>query len=181
MAKAKSIKLAITGPQKAMHSRVSYLYQVAAHLETHQQQLHHRDRQVEIVHPDPEQSVENLQSSPVSKIYPHDDAKNISRRLVSELRSIALKAQLRISPEMKHSICKNCDTLLVNGSTLTSQIENKSKAGKKPWADVLVRKCTICGHETRTPVALQRQKRRPERSLDYAAQKKVEASKGNAI
>jgi ribonuclease P protein subunit RPR2 len=55
--------------------------------------------------------------------------------------------------------------MLIYGSTCTNEVENKSKDGKKPWADVLVRRCATCGLEKRFPVAAKRQKRRSQRSL----------------
>jgi ribonuclease P protein subunit RPR2 len=67
---------------------------------------------------------------------------------------------------MKHSICKNCDTMLIDGSTCTNEVENKSKGGKKRWADVLVRKCNTCGLEKRFPIGAERQKRRPHRTKE---------------
>jgi ribonuclease P protein subunit RPR2 len=71
---------------------------------------------------------------------------------------------------MKHSICKNCDTMLTDGSTCSIEVENKSKGGKKPWADVLVRKCNTCGFTRRYPMAAKRQKRKkkPHRGQDEA-------------
>ncbi|RYP86163.1 hypothetical protein DL769_000775 [Monosporascus sp. CRB-8-3] len=73
---------------------------------------------------------------------------------------------------MKHTICKYCDTLLVEGHTSTSFVENQSKGGKKPWADVLVVKCNTCGGLKRFPVQAPRQKRRPIREAE--SKKKAE-------
>ncbi|RYP05947.1 hypothetical protein DL765_009671 [Monosporascus sp. GIB2] len=73
---------------------------------------------------------------------------------------------------MKHTICKYCDTLLVEGDTSTSFVENQSKGGKKPWADVLVVKCNTCGGLKRFPVQAPRQKRRPIREAE--SKKKAE-------
>lgn len=110
---------------------------------------------------DPEPKEE--QNTPSSTLRP------ASRRLVSELRDVSLKMQLRMSPAMKHSICKNCNTLLLDGSTCSTEVENKSKDGKKLWADVLVRKCIVCGLAKRFPLAARRQKRRPyrERKVEH--------------
>jgi ribonuclease P protein subunit RPR2 len=152
MGKIKGIKADISGPQKAMHSRVSYLYQAATYLATHEQHSMQEHVEKEVTEPTKDEGLS-----------PSDNSRIISRHFVSDLRSITLKAQLRMSPDMKQSICKNCDTLLMEGSTCITTVENKSNGGKKPWADVLLRKCTICSKETRTPLASRRQERKPLR------------------
>lgn len=162
MAKLKS-KGAIV-PNKAMHSRASYLYQAATYLATQQQTHSNAATESSTT---PAQDTTNaakvdLQATSESKAL----LQSASRRLVSDLGAVSLKAQMRMAPAMKHSICKNCDTLLVDGSTCTNEIENKSKGGKKPWADTLVRKCNTCGSAKRYPVGTERQKRRPWRSVE---------------
>lgn len=90
--------------------------------------------------------------------------RNIPRKFITDLRAVAQKSQIRISPTIKRTICKYCDTLLVDGDTCSFTVENRSKGGKKPWADVLVIKCHTCGRAKRFPVHAQRQKRRPYRA-----------------
>jgi ribonuclease P protein subunit RPR2 len=155
MAKAKTSKGAGSVPNKALHSRVSYLYQAAAYLATQQQ--HSR-----VITTQNGQSTEMTVNDPQTE----SPLKPASRRLVSDLRSVSLKVQMRMSPAMKHSICKNCDTMLIDGSTCTNEVENKSKGGKKQWADALVRKCNTCGFEKRFPIGAERQKRRPHRTKE---------------
>lgn len=154
MAKAK------TGvPNKALHSRVSYLYQAAAYLATQQQHsktLTKDSQPADLKY----EAMANLKVKNISDQSPHAAA----RHLISDLRAVSLKVQLRISPAMKHSICKNCDTMLINGTTCSSEVENRSKGGRKPWADVLVQKCNTCGSARRYPIGAERQKRRPHRS-----------------
>lgn len=89
-----------------------------------------------------------------------------SRHLISQLRSVSLKGQIRLSQAMKHSICKRCDSLLVPGSTSSTRVENKSRGGKKPWADVLIVTCHSCSAVKRFPVGGKRQRRRPLRASD---------------
>jgi ribonuclease P protein subunit RPR2 len=156
MAKVKASKGVGSVPNKALHSRVSYLYQAAAYLATQQQHSRtdvHVGRKEE-----PPATTTNLQK--ISGFNP------ASRRLISGLRSVSMKAQMRMSPAMKHSVCKNCDTMLIDGSTCTNEVENKSKGGRKRWADVLVRKCNTCGFEKRFPIGAERQTRRPNRTSD---------------
>ena len=87
-----------------------------------------------------------------------------SRRFVSHLRAVSLKSQIRLSTGMKHSFCSHCESTLTLGTTSTSKIENKSRGRRKPWADVLVVICKLCGTVRRSPIGAKRQPRRKERS-----------------
>lgn len=62
---------------------------------------------------------------------------------------------MRLDPSIKRTICKRCDSLLVPGVSSTNRIENPSKGGKKPWADVLVVECNACGAVKRFPVGIE--------------------------
>jgi ribonuclease P protein subunit RPR2 len=152
MAKAKS-----GVPNKNLHSRVSYLYQAAAYLASQKPQS---DPQK-----DPE-SAEPLTASRQSTDVSTKAHQAAARHLVKDLRAVSQKSQMRISPAMKHSMCKSCDTMLVEGDTCISEVENRSKGSKKPWADVLVLKCTVCGSARRFPLGAERQKRRPHRAAE---------------
>ncbi|ETS78493.1 hypothetical protein PFICI_10555 [Pestalotiopsis fici W106-1] len=146
---------------RPLYSRISYLYQAAAYLST----------------------TATNESSETSDLTPHVDVlpqaelaaasekrpleqqvkQSVARHLLTDMRSTSLKTQIRLSPAIKRTICKYCDTLLIDGQTCTSVIENTSKGSKKPWADVLVITCNICGGLKRFPVNAARQKRRPVR------------------
>ncbi|KAL1872336.1 hypothetical protein Daus18300_004306 [Diaporthe australafricana] len=89
---------------------------------------------------------------------------NMSHRLLADFRSVSLKSQIRVSPDMKRTICKFCDTLLIEGQTCTSTVQNPSRGGKKPWADVLVIKCHTCHRTKRFPVNAPKSQRRPMRA-----------------
>ena len=178
------------GPaQKHLHSRISYLYQAATHLARSADQLQVRTDGVNIEAKEQSKPDEELQCAVTShkavsvlglpkpptelvnrirKICTHDD-RNIgklshSRQLVVHLRAISLKSQIRLSPAMKHTICKRCDALLIPGSTSTSYMENNSRGGRKPWADVLVTTCAGCGTAKRFPMGAKRQLRREPRT-----------------
>jgi ribonuclease P protein subunit RPR2 len=157
MAKGKASKGAGSVPNKALHSRVSYLYQAAAYLATQQQ----HSTTIPTTEPQGAQPIAKTENIPRG----NSDLDSASRRLISDLRAVSHKIQMRISPAMKHSVCKNCDSMLIDGSTCTNEVENKSKGGKKLWADVLVRKCNTCGFEKRFPIGAERQKRRPQRTM----------------
>lgn len=128
-----------------IYSRVSYLYQAASYLAS--------------------RSAPNSTSGSNSEhITQTDDQKraiqNVSRQLLGDMRSASLKVQIRQSSSVKRTICRYCDTLQIEGKTCNSVIENPSKGGKKPWADVLVSKCLTCGNSKHYPVSAKKQKRR---------------------
>lgn len=100
-----------------------------------------------------------------------------ARRLVTDLRSVSLKARIRLSPAVKQTMCKYCDALLIEGETCTTVVENKSKGGRKPWADMLVRKCHACGNVKRHPLNSARQERKSLRAVG-TEEKKERSSKG---
>ena len=169
MAKMKISKDTGKVPNKALNSRVSYLYQAATFLATQQQQ--HSKAAIENSKKEtPDGGIHDLAGATEAGMRTFFDFETspqpASRRLISDLRAVSLKAQMRMSPSMKYSICKSCDTLLVDGSTCTSQLENASKGGNKPWADILVRKCNTCGTAKRFPVAAERRKRWSRLSAD---------------
>lgn len=87
----------------------------------------------------------------------------LTHQLLGHLRAVSLKGQIRLSPVIKHSICKRCDLLLVPGRSATIHTENKSRCGKKAWADVLVTTCSACATAKRFPVGAKRQLRRQDR------------------
>jgi len=188
MVKAKAAKATVSAPNKHLHSRISYLYQAATYLCTlpsdQPGQTAPESKQTvstEAVVPNnqdghvvlPDKSSQDVEGHPCAadqRKKPQRDTLTInnlplSRRLISHLRGVSLKSQIRLSPDIKRSICKRCDTLLIPSSTSSTRLENKSRGGKKPWADVLVIECKACGAEKRFPVGAKKQSRRPERML----------------
>ncbi|OXV08325.1 hypothetical protein Egran_03915 [Elaphomyces granulatus] len=83
----------------------------------------------------------------------------LSRLYISQMRGVSLKSQHRLPRLIKRSFCKRCDTLLAPGLTCTEEIRNESRERKKPWADILVIRCTACGTEKRFPQTQKRSKR----------------------
>ncbi|KAI8632790.1 Rpr2-domain-containing protein [Xylariaceae sp. FL1651] len=149
-------------PNKHLYSRLSYLYQAATYLGS--QAGWENDQKSE--HCAPDQITGSHGSSDARNPAADQLRLTLARHLLTDLRATSLKSQIRVSPSIKHTICKFCDALLVEGETRTSVVENKSKGGKKPWADVLVVKCNTCGGAKRFPVQAPRQKRRPQRRPD---------------
>ena len=85
-------------------------------------------------------------------------------RLSSHLRTVSTKGQVHLSPTIKQSICKRCQSILIPGVTVSSHIENRSKNGQKPWADIQVRTCYSCGTTQRFPTRMRRQLPRKDRA-----------------
>ncbi|EXJ83806.1 hypothetical protein A1O1_07433 [Capronia coronata CBS 617.96] len=150
MAKTKSSKAngaAPPVPNKHIHSRLSYLHQAATHLAVARNR---RSTPINRIVRDPSTAPAGL---PKSKSTDTQNASEASR-LLGHLRGVSRKSQIRLAPEMKHSICKRCDSLLVPGRTSTELVVNYSKNGQKPWADVFEIRCVKCGTIKRFPVGI---------------------------
>ncbi|KAF2135685.1 uncharacterized protein K452DRAFT_293037 [Aplosporella prunicola CBS 121167] len=156
MAKADAGKSQKAVPNKHLHSRISYLYQAATYLAIQADNGTSPQRE----HTQPATHAQTKISSPY--------------HLVSHLQLVSMKAQVRLSHQVKHSICKRCSAILIAGSTSSSRVENLSRGGKKPWADVLVVECNACGAQKRFPVGAKRQPKKKDRV-------KVEKAKPLAI
>ena len=166
-------------PNPHLHARVSYLYQAANYLSSQAtsstQQIPASSGDGPCLQPQwygQEAKRANRASakntSRVDQNDPADEAKladkepkrlGLSQRHIAHMRATALKSQVRLSREVKMPLCKRCDTLLVPGNTSQSSIENRSKGGKKPWADVYVIECLVCGTQKRFPTGSKRQRK----------------------
>lgn len=150
---------------RIIYSRASYLYQAANYLTSCANAI--RDAPTT-------SSTEHSASANVDT--QHKAFANLSRQAITDMRAVSLKAQIRQSPSLKRTICKFCDTLLVEGKTSRSSIENPSKGDRKPWADVLVIECKTCGNRKRYPVDALRQKRKALRSQETETQEGGQSS-----
>ncbi|KAH8662191.1 RNAse P Rpr2/Rpp21/SNM1 subunit domain-containing protein [Xylariales sp. PMI_506] len=165
-------------PNRPIYSRISFLYQAAAYLanvsSTNITQQHEGQIRAEEsgTNPGYQATISHKKATTAATTSTTTAAETkavhikqaVSRRLCTEMRAASLKTQIRLSPAIKHTICKFCDTLLIEGETCTSVVENPSKGRKKPWADLLVITCNTCNRVRRYPVNTPRQKRRPVRS-----------------
>lgn len=152
---------------RAIYSRVSFLQQAAVFLAASSSSSPQLQPQQE-----PSHSSEAAAATPTltTRIVTVNTAtggsirlQGMARRLATDLRSVSLKTRIRLAPVVKQTICKFCDSVLIEGQSCTSTVENRSRGGRKPWADVLVRKCHTCERERRYPVNAQRPKRKTER------------------
>ena len=164
------------GPsQKHLHSRVSYLFQAAAYLSAVT-----TNSPPEVIEPNSpakpakgfcgDDRYERAKASSGKESKP-SEIQNVffGTALLAQARAISLKSQIKLTPTMKKSICKRCNTMLTPGSTASVRIENKSCNGRKSWADVLVVTCTACGAAKRQPVGAKRQSKKHNRVLESSS------------
>ncbi|KAK0615749.1 RNAse P Rpr2/Rpp21/SNM1 subunit domain-containing protein [Bombardia bombarda] len=163
MAKAGGTKKNGGVPGRTLYSRVSFLHQAAAFLSS-VRQPQPQPRNSTTATSEAEATAADVAVSRSPLLGPQSKS-SMSRRLAGDMRSVSLKTRIRLSPVVKQSICKFCDSVLVEGETCTSAIENPSRNGKKPWADVLVRKCHACQKERRYPISAKRPTRKTKRDV----------------
>ncbi|KAK3056432.1 hypothetical protein LTR09_002939 [Extremus antarcticus] len=153
-------------PNKHVHARISYLQQAATYLaiqgpqpqatsaESEDRLATEKPAEVSATVPPKNDELQAEQSRPSG---------GLPQYLSDHLVQVARKTQIRLHLDVKHSICKRCGNTLVDGKTSTKSVENLSKGGKKPHADVMVVECSYCGAKRRFPVSAQRQKKKSER------------------
>lgn len=151
-------------PNRPIYARMSFLYQAAAYLSDHAGSKGTADTSAEQGATITINQVGNTRGADLKM------REALSRQYITDMRSTSKKAQISMSPALKHTICKYCDTLLVEGQNSTTTIENMSKGGRKPWADMLIISCRTCGGFKRFPVHAPRQKRRSGRTVTLSAQ-----------
>jgi ribonuclease P protein subunit RPR2 len=148
---------------RAIYSRISFLQQAAVTLSATATETQHQSEAPSLANAAAGQSI-SISTSDDARLKTSLEA--MSRRLATDLRAVSLKTRIRLKPAMKQTLCKFCDSILIDGESCTSTIENKSKGARKPWADVLVRKCHTCARERRYPVSAARPRRKAERGRD---------------
>ncbi|CAE7025238.1 hypothetical protein CFE70_003580 [Pyrenophora teres f. teres 0-1] len=152
-------------PNKHLHVRLSYLYQAATYLTL---QTTIQDTTRTGVTQDGQTDL-------------HDTAQTqrqsaLALELGSDIQQVSRKGQLRLAVDLKRSMCKSCNAVLIPGRTATQVIENLSKGGKKPWADVLVVTCSLCGGKKRFPVDAKKQLKKAKRRTAPIATTSITAS-----
>jgi ribonuclease P protein subunit RPR2 len=155
MGKGKNKNGAFRVPNRQSHARISFLYQAATYLTN-----------IPYTTPEsiPREQESKPENDPLQQIdnsdLPFTDSSSrkpasqfaLSQYYASQIATIARKAQFKISPSLKRTICKGCKVVLIPGSTSTSAIENLSRNAEKSWSDVLIITCKLCGMERRYPV-----------------------------
>ncbi|KAI4183272.1 MAG: hypothetical protein L6R41_005489 [Letrouitia leprolyta] len=173
--------------QKHLHSRVSYLYRAASYLAGAPDRKQAEEQNIcKQAVAEPTQSQGNqgnqqgsnpsvlgnvltqtkentinptMQTETQSTMY--DEAS--VRLMLSHVQGISRKSLFRLPSSMKHSICRRCHVLLVNERNSTQWVENPSRGGKKPWANVLVITCNACETARHFPIGAKRQPRKKDR------------------
>ncbi|EAW15557.1 ribonuclease P Rpr2/Rpp21/SNM1 subunit [Aspergillus fischeri NRRL 181] len=112
-----------------------------------------------------------LQSVAVSSKKPDDQRADNGNPEISGSTRIEPHV-LRLPVEVKRSFCKRCDTLLIPSVNCTHEIRNESRGRRKPWADVLVIRCTTCETEKRFPQTEKRSKKLAEHRKEKAQAEK---------
>jgi ribonuclease P protein subunit RPR2 len=173
-----------SGPsQKHLHARVSYLYQAASLLSPEAPQEVDPKAKSTTLSPALSESLRphrvnstlkrdmnpqrhKTTNEPDDSCFKGDMTKaaqvvasSLSRLLLSQMRAVSLKSQIRLSTEIKRSTCKTCDSLLVPGHSSVISVENLSFKKTKPQDDVLVIECQVCHTRKRIPMGAHRQPR----------------------
>ncbi|KAH8121076.1 ribonuclease P protein subunit RPR2 [Trichoderma asperellum] len=161
-----------------IYSRASYLYQAASYLANC---AHQTKKATNTENSQNEERIDELSGVVDVDGFAHSNQErkaiiNLSHQVVSDMRSVSLKAQIRQSPAIKQTICKYCDAVQIEGKTCHSTVENLSKGGRKPWADVLVTRCDTCGNMKRYPVSAPRRKRKSLRATSTPKREKGSAA-----
>ena len=138
MAKAKT-KAGASIPNRHIHSRVSYLYQAAVYLKHASVNESLTSREA-----DPSKPGHDLERSSARK------SLGQPRYLLSHLRGVSRKAQTRIEPEIKRTICKHCDTLLIPGQTSPSNDPICLTNAQRLETDISALQCRSCAQTQRS-------------------------------
>ncbi|TLD23467.1 Rpr2-domain-containing protein [Venturia nashicola] len=176
MAKAKADNGVKRVQNRHCYSRIAFLHQAAQHLASKQfspepntqlanpVQTEERPTGAVTDAPKKTKGMSNLDGEikQTATLQPADGF-GLSRRLASHLLTVSRKGSVGVSREMKRSICKRCQSILIPGQTADHKVQNKSRAGRKPCADVMVVTCSACGLAKRYPFGAQRQPRKKDR------------------
>ncbi|KAF9698235.1 hypothetical protein EKO04_003635 [Ascochyta lentis] len=135
-------------PNKHLHARTTFLYQAATYL---------------TLRASVDRNKAEVSDAVLSETCQVQQPPSLALQLGADLHTVSRKAQLRLSVDLKRSMCKSCNAVLVPGHTATQMIENQSKGSKKPWADVLVILCNRCRSRKRLPIGAKRQSKKRER------------------
>ena len=155
---------------KHLHARIAYLHCAAVHLTRDHGTVSTMDQDRNIGSKECEQPPEaslaqehtDSQSQQTTRFDPHPSG-GLPIYLSAHLSQVARKSQIRLRSEVKHSICKRCGAIQVEGTTCKKFTENLSKGRKKQHATVLVQECKSCGVRKRWPVGATRQRKKRQR------------------
>ncbi|WBW70562.1 RNase P subunit Rpr2 [Schizosaccharomyces osmophilus] len=81
----------------------------------------------------------------------HTEEAKFSRHYISTAKQVSQKSVLRLHPNIKRTICKKCNSLMVFGKTCSVRTEEPSK--RKPESDRSLWVCNECGSTKRFPLS----------------------------
>lgn len=179
MAKDKEKIKGVKGvPNKHLHARVSFLQQASVYLAS--KQLNYRPTLAQDVRCSPQSETLDVREGDTNSAVdvlrttgPNshatspglvDRAPGDSSHLVSQMKQVAQKSQIRLHPAVKRATCKTCNAVLIAGESCNKFVENLSRHGRKPQADVLVLQCCACGTRKHYPIGAKRQQRKSKRA-----------------
>lgn len=150
------------GPKGAAHvnARINYLYKIANYMQYSAQSSFETTTTTVTANIAPENGEDNNNNNnycpPPQKSNKGNAAaqlSNTSRLYVSQMRGVSRKGQQRLPLNVKRSVCKRCDSLFIPEVTCSRKIANPARPGtkSKPWADLLVVECSVCGFQKRYP------------------------------
>ncbi|KAL4904663.1 hypothetical protein BDW74DRAFT_178756 [Aspergillus multicolor] len=177
MAKTKGKKGPSGGANSHVRARIDYLYKAAAYLQSAktagaaQDVANQEDAVMSDAHTVPPSAIEPLSDGR------SDYAPNVARLCIAQMRGVSQKSQTRLPIEQKRSFCKRCDTLLIARTNCTHETRNPSRGAKKPWAEVLVVRCNICGTEKRFPQAARRSRKLIDRRKEGRQENEADSDK----
>lgn len=79
----------------------------------------------------------------------------LSRALARNMDLVSKKTVLKLTPALKRTLCKGCNSFLIPGISVAVSVQNKS-VKQDERNDVLVHTCTKCGTVRRFPVGQNR-------------------------
>ena len=161
-------------PNKPMRARLDYLQEASTYMH---EAVHGRPAEAPpseaAVIPGVNYTVAAVSNNQQAQAQPSAAQRHFS----SQMKKVSLKSKpkVRVPRNVKRMLCKHCHTRLDSASTSEAYMENHSRGGRKPWADVRVVSCKSCGTKKRYPVGAKRQLRKAQR-LKAEADKEIRAS-----
>lgn len=134
----KSPKIPGTIPKKDHFQRATYLYEIGSIMLTKQ------------IFKGKTNSMKKKNKNK-NKKHPHEKSfETLSRTYLKHMDLVSKKAVLKVHPDIKRTLCKDCSRLQVDGVTASTRLVNKSK-NQLPHCDILEKQCT-CGKLKRFPI-----------------------------
>lgn len=152
------------GGQKPLDLRLDHLHRAAVYLSDLELSSQHKQGLQN--DPEPAEKRIGVQAASIYKADVKDRSagNQLSRHLLLQMKDVAMKAQRRLTPNVKHSMCHRCGVFLGDSASAEAHVHNPSSGGRKSWAAIQITKCLNCGLQRRAPVFASRQPRKVNRT-----------------